>query len=161
MMRNALVAAAAVLLSSLGLPSGAPAQGLPGPRGTYQSSCTNVQLYGDVLVATCRTSDGRLQQSSLAGVNRCVGNIDNNGGALRCSYADGTQGRGTAEPAYGAAPAPAPRGYNAATVQHCQDLHRQAAELHAQVNEGWSVMQNSRLAWQDRQVRSQEARCPP
>jgi hypothetical protein len=45
-------------------------------------------------------------------------------------------------------------------MQHCQDMRREATDLHAQLNSSWGVMQNSRLVWQDRQVRSDVTRCP-
>jgi len=61
---------------------GAPAS-LPG--GSYQQTCGNIGLNGRTLVATCRTMKGRMQRTSLANVDRCVGDIGNNNGQLNCN----------------------------------------------------------------------------
>ncbi len=60
-----------------------PARPLPG--GSYQQSCGNIGLNGNTLVATCRTMKGRMQRTSLANVDRCVGDIGNNNGQLNCT----------------------------------------------------------------------------
>ena len=71
----------------------AQAQGTP--QGSYLQTCTNVRIEGNALSATCRGTGNREQRSSLAGFQRCVGDIGNNNGILQCSFADGSQGRGT------------------------------------------------------------------
>ena len=72
-----------------------PAQAQGIPQGSYQQTCANVQIRGDTLRATCRGRDNREQRSSLAGFQRCVGDIGNNGGVLQCNFADGSQRPGT------------------------------------------------------------------
>jgi len=71
---------------------GGPGWGQPGgpgrpslPGGSYQQSCGDIGLNGDTLVATCRTMKGRMQRTSLANVDRCVGDIGNNNGRLTCN----------------------------------------------------------------------------
>jgi hypothetical protein len=61
----------------------APAPSLPG--GSYQQSCTNIGINGNMLTATCRTMKGRMQRTSLANVDRCAGDIGNNNGRLNCT----------------------------------------------------------------------------
>ncbi|HEY1797784.1 MAG TPA: CVNH domain-containing protein [Stellaceae bacterium] len=62
---------------------GGPARPLPG--GSYQQSCSNIGLNGNTLVASCKAMNGRMQRTSLANVNRCVGDIGNNNGQLNCN----------------------------------------------------------------------------
>lgn len=73
-----------------------PARPMPGPMperpgrpsvpgGSYQQSCSNIGLNGNTLIATCRTMKGRMQRTSLANVDRCVGDIGNNNGQLNCN----------------------------------------------------------------------------
>ena len=71
----------------------AQAQGTP--QGSYLQTCTDIQIEGNALSATCRGTGNREQRSSLAGFRRCVGDIGNSNGVLQCSFADGSQGRGT------------------------------------------------------------------
>jgi hypothetical protein len=56
------------------------------PQGTYRSSCTDVRVEDRTLTAVCRIADGREQRTSLTDVNRCVGDIGNDNGALTCSH---------------------------------------------------------------------------
>ena len=65
------------------MPPGGPGRPLPG--GSYQQSCSNIGLNGSTLVATCKTAKGRMQRTSLANVDRCVGDIGNNNGQLNCN----------------------------------------------------------------------------
>jgi len=77
----------------------AAAQALP--PGSYQQTCTQLHWSGTTLVAECRTRDGRTTGTGLANAPRCVGDIWNDNGQLRCNYAG-------AAPSY---PAPPPQGY--------------------------------------------------
>src|SRR6266850_7085745 len=70
------------------------------PQGSYLGSCTNIRMEGRSLTAVCRRADGRERRTALGDVNRCIGDIGNNNGVLRCN-------RGQAPaPGYGRAPAP-------------------------------------------------------
>ena len=51
----------------------------------YQQSCSNIEVRGNMLTATCRTMKGRMQRTSLANVDRCAGDIGNNNGQLNCN----------------------------------------------------------------------------
>jgi hypothetical protein len=101
-MKIASGALAALLLAGIGWSAPAQAQGVP--RGSYLRSCTDVAVQGDSLVATCRRGDGSEQRTVLAEVRRCVGDIGNNNGRLRCNYGGGAQGRGQVlqQPGYSA-----------------------------------------------------------
>src|SRR5712691_7099161 len=79
-MKIVLTALAGLLLA--GFTWSAQAQGIP--QGSYLKSCNGARVEGDTLVARCRTTDGREERSSLAGVNRCTGDIGNNNGVLQC-----------------------------------------------------------------------------
>jgi hypothetical protein len=55
------------------------------PQGSYQQSCTNAQMNGNTLSASCLTPNGQRVYSRL-NVNRCNGSTDirNIKGYLRC-----------------------------------------------------------------------------
>jgi len=54
-----------------------------GPGGSYQSSCTNVQMRGSVLTATCTAPNGTNITSTI-NVSNCNVDIANRNGYLRC-----------------------------------------------------------------------------
>jgi hypothetical protein len=63
-----------------------PAHAESTPQGSYRSSCTDARVEDRTLTAVCRIADGREQRTSLTDVNRCVGDIGNNNGALTCNH---------------------------------------------------------------------------
>ena len=71
-----------------------PAHAESPPQGSYRSSCTDVRVEDRTLTAVCRIADGREQRTSLTDVNRCVGDIGNDNGALTCAVT-GSQWRRT------------------------------------------------------------------
>ncbi|HLY45041.1 MAG TPA: CVNH domain-containing protein [Stellaceae bacterium] len=158
-MRTASLAASA-LLGALLWSSAAPAQQPSGPHGSYLSSCTNIQLLGDVLSATCTTADGREQRSSLAGVKNCVGDIGNANGALQCSFADGTQALGQALPEADNGPGAAGAG-TAQGTQRCEALHRNAEDLRARLTSTWSAVADPELERRYREARGRAELCQP
>jgi hypothetical protein len=83
-----LIAGAAMLLSAVVTPGNA--QNVP--PGSYLRSCTNVQTYGDRLVADCRRTDGSWGRTALGDVDRCAGGIANMDGRLTCNRAGRTHG---------------------------------------------------------------------
>jgi len=94
----------ALLLAGIACATAAQAQGVP--RGSYLRSCGDVGMDGDTLFAICRTVDGRDRHTELYAVSRCVGDIGNNNGRLRCNHRRGAQPYGQAQPqpGYGAQP---------------------------------------------------------
>jgi len=60
--------------------------GLPG--GSYQDSCRDIDLRGDVLTARCRNRDGYYNPTSLS-LRDCRGNVENSNGNLRCTGGNG------------------------------------------------------------------------
>ena len=56
------------------------------PQGSYRTSCTDIRVEDRTLTAVCRIAGGREQSTSLTDVNRCVGDIGNDDGALTCSH---------------------------------------------------------------------------
>jgi hypothetical protein len=131
----------------------AHAQGVP--QGSFLRTCTDVGMRGDTLFARCRRADGREQQASLAGVNRCVGDISNVNGALTCNFGAGgpraerRDGRG---PEY-------QEGYGSGFRDRCEGLRREARELRERLDREWNPMDRSRTEGRLREVRDQEERC--
>lgn len=78
--------ALALLTTCVAAPT-AEAQAIPG--GSYQRSCRDIHWSGTTLVAECRRADGKMTGTGLANANRCVGDIGNDNGQLRCNYAGG------------------------------------------------------------------------
>ena len=60
-----------------------PAHAQSKPQGSYRSSCTDARVEDRTV---CRFADGREQRTTLTDVNRCVGDIGNDNGALTCSH---------------------------------------------------------------------------
>ncbi len=56
------------------------------PRGSYLRTCPEVSVSRNRLTAVCRDRDGQFRQTTLANVDRCVGDIGNIDGRLRCRY---------------------------------------------------------------------------
>ena len=82
-MAMALRAALAAILLVWLIPR-AEAQQLP--RGSYQRTCPEASASRNRLTAVCRTRDGQWQQTTLADIDRCIGDIANIDGRLRCNY---------------------------------------------------------------------------
>ena len=55
------------------------------PQGSYQQTCTNIGVRGDVLTATCKDVNGEWRVAQLRDASYCNGDISNENGALRCS----------------------------------------------------------------------------
>src|SRR5258707_2295619 len=81
------------------------AQGIP--QGSYQQTCNNVAVNGNVLTANCQDSHSNWINAQLPDVQRCTGDITNDNGALRCA----TSGYGT------------PAGYQTGNVPNGSLLH--------------------------------------
>jgi hypothetical protein len=57
------------------------------PQGSYRSSCNDVRIQNDTLIAFCRKPDGTWQTSAIGPVNQCVGDVQNVNGQLTCNEA--------------------------------------------------------------------------
>ena len=96
------------------------AQGIP--QGSYQQTCNNVAVNGNVLSANCQDSRGNWVNAQLPDVQRCNGDITNDNGALHCA----------SSPGYGTpAGYQAGNGPNGSYTQSCQDVHVGGDDLHA------------------------------
>ena len=82
-----------VALALLGCLAAAAAHAQGVPQGSYLQSCRDARVDRDTLVAVCRTRDGGRVRAELAGVSRCVGDIGNMDGRLRCNFAGGDRER--------------------------------------------------------------------
>ena len=65
-----------------------PAHAQSSPSGSYRTSCTDIRVEDRTLTAVCRIADGREQTTTLTDVNRCVGDIGNDNGALTCNHGE-------------------------------------------------------------------------
>ena len=83
-MKISVAAFAALLIT--GSMSLQPALAQSAPPGSYRTSCTDIRVEDRTLTAVCRIADGREQGTSLTDVNRCIGDIGNENGALTCSH---------------------------------------------------------------------------
>jgi hypothetical protein len=55
------------------------------PQGSFRSSCNDIRLQNDTLIAFCRKSDGTWQTSAIGPVSQCVGDVQNVKGQLTCA----------------------------------------------------------------------------
>jgi hypothetical protein len=94
------------------------AQGIP--QGSYQQTCNNVAVNGNVLTANCQDSRGNWINAQLPDMQRCGSDITNDNGVLHC-----------------ASSVPGPGGYqagngpNGSYMQSCQNIHVGGDDLHA------------------------------
>ncbi|HEY2115016.1 MAG TPA: CVNH domain-containing protein, partial [Candidatus Angelobacter sp.] len=94
------------------------AQGIP--QGSYQQTCNNVAVNGNVLTANCQDSRGNWINAQLPDMQRCGSDITNDNGVLHC-----------------ASSGPGPGGYqagngpNGSYMQSCQNIHVGGDDLHA------------------------------
>ena len=67
--------------------STATQMGTPGeqPQGSFRSSCNDVRMQGQTLIAFCPKPDGTWQTSAIGPVSQCVGDIQNVNGQLTCN----------------------------------------------------------------------------
>jgi len=103
------------------------------PPGSYQQTCKNIEMRGDVLSANCQDSTGRWQSVLLRDVGSCRSDIINDDGALRCSrgvgYQNGNQG-GIPGGSY---------------VQSCQEVRVHGDDLEARCQTSSGDMKSSKL----------------
>jgi hypothetical protein len=90
------------------------------PTGSYQSSCKNIDVRGEVLSANCQDADGRWEATLLRDYRSCGSDIMNDNGALRCGNVAGGYQAGL--------PAGVPNG---SYTQSCQDIHAHGDDLEA------------------------------
>ena len=55
------------------------------PQGSSSSSCNDVRMQGQTLIAFCQKPDGTWQTSAIGPVSQCAGDIQNVDGHLTCS----------------------------------------------------------------------------
>ena len=94
------------------------AQGIP--QGSYQQTCNNVAVNGNVLTANCQDSRGNWINAQLPDVQRCGSDITNDNGMLRCA----SSGYGRGGPQAGNGP-------GGSYTQSCQDIRVGGDDLHA------------------------------
>ncbi|HEY7404638.1 MAG TPA: CVNH domain-containing protein [Candidatus Angelobacter sp.] len=91
------------------------------PSGSFQQTCKNVDVRGDVLVANCQDTDGKWEATQLRDYRSCGSDIVNDNGALRCGASAATM----QQPGY---PAGVPGG---SYTQTCQEIRIHGDDLEA------------------------------
>ncbi|HKD78708.1 MAG TPA: CVNH domain-containing protein [Candidatus Angelobacter sp.] len=91
------------------------------PSGSYQQTCRNIDVRGEILVANCQDSDGRWEATQLRDYRTCGSDIINDNGALRCNNGVAA----VQEPGY---PAGVPGG---SYTQTCQEIRIHGDDLEA------------------------------
>jgi len=94
------------------------AQGIP--QGSYQQTCNNVAVNGNVLTANCQDSRGNWINAQLPDMQRCGSDITNDNGVLHC--ASSSNGPGGYQ---------AGNGPGGSYAQSCRDIHVGGDDLHA------------------------------
>ena len=95
------------------------------PQGSYLRSCTDIRMEGRTLTAVCRRPDGREQRAALGEVDRCVGDIANNDGVLRCN-----RGPTPGGPPPENQPPPPRNGEGQEYREHCEQLEHRLHDVH-------------------------------
>lgn len=94
------------------------------PSGSYQQSCKNIDVRGDVLTANCQDSDGKWEATQLRDYRSCGSDIMNDNGALRC----GNTASGPVAGYQGGYQSGVPNG---SYTQTCQDIRIHGDDLEA------------------------------
>jgi CVNH domain-containing protein len=76
------VAAVGMVVFSSGTANATP---VDGPAGSYRATCRDIRQDGNSLRARCKDMDGRWRETQLDDIGRCVGDITNVNGELRCN----------------------------------------------------------------------------
>jgi CVNH domain len=90
------------------------------PSGSYQQTCKNIALRGDVLSANCQDADGKWEATLLRDYRSCGTDIVNDNGALRCGNTAG-----------GLQPGPQAGMPNGSYTQSCQEIRINGDDLEA------------------------------
>ena len=114
-----LIMSAAVVLSFIAI-QGSACMAQSVPSGSYQSSCKNIDVRGEVLSANCQDADGKWEATLLRDYRSCGSDIVNDNGALRCGNVAGGYQAGLQ--------AGVPSG---SYTQSCQDIHTHGDDLEA------------------------------
>jgi hypothetical protein len=114
-----LIMSAAVALSFIAI-QGSACMAQSVPSGSYQSSCKNIDVRGEVLSANCQDADGKWEATLLRDYRGCGSDIVNDNGALRCGNVAGGYQAGLQS----GVP-------NGSYTQSCQEIHAHGDDLEA------------------------------
>ena len=116
------------------------------PPGSYQQTCRDIGVRGDVLTAKCQDTGGNWRNAQMRDISYCNGDITNDNGALRCNGSVGTYQGGNNGGYYG--------GYNQGGIpggsysQTCQDVRIRGNDLEARcqtTNGDWRTTRLNRF----------------
>ncbi len=118
------------------------------PPGSYQQTCRDIGVRGDVLTARCQDQGGNWRSAQMRDISYCNGDITNDNGALRCNSSAGTYQGSNNGGYYG--------GYNQGGVpggsytQTCQDVRIRGNDLEARCQSTDGGWRTTRLSSFDR-----------
>ncbi|MCU1255449.1 MAG: hypothetical protein JWM83_1748 [Candidatus Angelobacter sp.] len=105
------------------------------PSGSYQQTCRDIGVRGDVLTARCQDTGGNWRNAQMRDISYCNGDITNENGALRCASSSGAYQGGYNGGYYNQGGIP-----GGSYAQTCQDVRIQGNDLEARcqtVNGDW------------------------
>lgn len=147
-MKAALIGFAAMALAGFVAMAPTPAQAQGVPPGSYLQTCSDVRIYGDRLSAVCRRPDGGFSRTGLRDPQRCVSDIANINGQLRCQYAGG--------------PGPGPgyrEGPGGEFRERCEELRHEYERAREHLEHEGNPYDRERLEGRLHEIREQMDRC--
>ncbi|HSK44805.1 MAG TPA: CVNH domain-containing protein [Candidatus Binatia bacterium] len=116
------------------------------PPGSYQQTCRDIGVRGDVLTARCQDTGGNWRNAQMRDISYCNGDITNDNGALRCNSSAGTyQGSDDGGGYYNQGGIP-----GGSYTQTCQDVRIRGNDLEARCQSTDGGWRTTRLSSFDR-----------
>src|ERR1700731_4012128 len=115
------------------------------PSGSYQQTCRDIGVRGDVLTARCKDTGGNWRNAQMRDISYCNGDITNENGALRCASSTGAYQGGYNGGYYNQGGIP-----GGSYAQTCQDVHIQGNDMEARCQTTNGDWRTTRLSSFDR-----------
>lgn len=115
------------------------------PPGSYQQTCRDIGVRGDVLSARCQDTGGNWRTTQIRDISYCNGDISNENGALRCNASSGAYQGGYNGGYYNQGGIP-----GGSYSQTCQDVRIRGNDLEATCQTTGGSWRTTRLSGFDR-----------
>jgi hypothetical protein len=115
------------------------------PSGSYQQTCKDIGVRGDVLTARCQDTGGNWRDAQMRDISYCNGDITNEDGALRCNSSAGAYQGGYDGGYYNQGGIP-----GGSYSQTCQDVRIRGNDLEARCQTTSGDWRTTRLSGFDR-----------
>jgi len=115
------------------------------PPGSYQQTCRDIGVRGDVLTARCQDTGGNWRTTQIRDISYCNGDISNENGALRCNANSGAYQGGYNGGYYNQGGIP-----GGSYSQTCQDVRIRGNDLEATCQTTSGSWRTTRLSGFDR-----------